>query len=530
MQRHDMRSRTCALVAVAAIAVATLLASALGQEPRYGGTLRIADVATPRGLHGIIDPGAPGITILHWTEEGLLTFDESSEVVPLLAVDMPENPDPLTYVFHLRQGVKFHSGDELTAEDVVFTYERLYLPDSIATFAAVYQEHIASVEALDTYTVRFNLHKPWPIFLSFVAGNHAKVVNKTFVEEAADAHGVSRWDGTGPFRIVEWVRDSHVRLVKHADYWQEGRPYLDDVIVYVIPEPSTMYANFQAGEIDFIIEPPLNQLPLYEALPFSEVRQVSGNAETLVVFRTSIPPMDDARVRRAISLAVDRQLLVDVVIAGYGSAGGPLFPPHHWAHNPEFIVEQNQELARELLAEAGYGPSNPLEFTLIPINEALYLDTATIMQAQLAEVGVTMHILTLEYTTASAMSNGPHQEWAGDAALFRIRPLRSTAFEFTWNQYSANAPLNRSGYNRPGGYQSPRADELIEQANVYSDFLLEDREAAYPLYTELNRIILEDSPQLILYFWDNVDIVNTRVQGLLPWSYKPDLTHVWLRD
>src|SRR5690554_547845 len=298
VKKRRMRSafrRTAVLMIVLAIIAGSF---AQTEEPKYGGTLVVAQRIAPRTLHSIIDPGLPGIAILNLTEEGLLGMTNSGEVVPVLAVDMPTVVSPTVYEFTLREGVTFHSGDPLTAEDVVYTYERLYLPDSKASFRAVYQEHIAAVEAVDEHTVRFTLHKPWPIFLSFAASNHTKVVNKSVVEEAGDQYGVSVWDGTGPFKIARWVAGDHVALERNENYWESGKPYLDGVIFRTIPEAATQMANFQTGDVDVVLDPDMSQVPIYEQMPRATVYSASASAESLLVFRTTMAPMDSPVVRR----------------------------------------------------------------------------------------------------------------------------------------------------------------------------------------------------------------------------------------
>lgn len=525
--QRNMRKSAVRSVRLMVVALVMCLAGGVAmaqQEPQYGGTLTIAQRVSPRTLHSIIDPGLPGIAILNLTEEGLLGMSNSGEVVPVLAEAMPTVIDPLTYEFTLREGILFHSGDPLTAEDVVFTYERLYLPDSIASFRAAYQEHIVNVEAIDDRTIRFTLHKPWPIFLSFAASNHTKVVNRRMVEEAGDQYGISVWDGTGPFRIVNWVSGDHVSLERNPHYWQEGRPYLDGIIFRTIPEAATQMANFQTGLVDIVLDPDMSQIPVYANLPGAAIHSASSAAETLLVFRTSIAPMDDARVRRAVSLAIDREEILETVLRGYGSAGGPIFPPHHWAHSADFHVEYDPEAAVQLLAEAGYGEGNPLEFTLVVVNESIYSDQAILVQRQLADIGVTVNVLPLEFTAVAGMATGsPHDQWLGDAAMFRITPLRGTAFEFAHFQYHSQGSLNTSGY------VSSRVDELLSLAATFSDYDERERAEALPLYHEANAIIVDEAPQLLLNFADTVNIVQSRVGGFEASATNTALfTDVWI--
>ena len=523
---RNRRFRPVLWRAAVSISVLAIVVSSFAQseEPQYGGTLVVAQRIAPRTLHSIIDPGLPGIAILNLTEEGLLGMSNSGEVVPVLAVDMPTVVSPTVYEFTLREGVTFHSGDPLTAEDVVYTYERLYLPDSKASFRAVYQEHIAAVEAVDEHTVRFTLHKPWPIFLSFAASNHTKVVNKSVVEEAGDQYGVSVWDGTGPFKIARWVAGDHVALERNENYWESGKPYLDGVIFRTIPEAATQMANFQTGDVDVVLDPDMSQVPIYEQMPRATVYSASASAESLLVFRTTMAPMDSPVVRRAISLAIDREEILETVLRGYGSVGGPIFPPHHWAHDESMIVPYDPEEAARLLAEAGYDASDPLSLTLVVVNESIYMDQAILIQRQLADVGVDMEIMPLEFTAVAGMATAtPQDQWLGDAAMFRITPLRGTAFEFAYYQYHSGGSLNTSKFSHP------EVDELLARGAELSDYVAEERAIAGPLYSEANRIIIEQAPQLLLNFADTVNVVSTRVKGFEASATNTALlTDVWI--
>jgi len=509
--------------------VLTLTATALGQQPVSGGSLTIAIDASPRSLESIIDPGLPGIFILNNTEEGLLGFDNDGNIVPVLAAAMPDNPDPLTYIFHLRQGVRFQSGDEMTAEDVVFTYERLYEPDSRASFASIYQQNLANVEALDKYTVKMTLKQPFPIFLSFVAGNHTKVVDKSFVEAAGKDYGVTKWDGTGPFKIVDWVKDSHVTLEKNPYYWQAGKPYLDKIVVQIIPEPSTQLANFQTGAVDLVLNPSFSQLDVYKSVPNASVLAGQGASETLLVFRTANAPVNDARVRRAISLGIDRKALVATVLRGYGVVGGSIFPPGHWAYDPSLAVTYDPDTAKQLLDQAGYNQQHPLALTILTINEPFYQDQAVLIQRQLAQIGVKVTVRPLEYTTISSLTKGPQKDWGGDAAIYRITPLRGTAYEFSWYQYDSSGPLNRSRYNIDDGAKDQKVEDLLNAAAKLSDYIPSEQAKARPMYEEANKLILEDAPQLVLNFWDTVNVASDRVKGFVPSPVNtPLLGDVWL--
>jgi peptide/nickel transport system substrate-binding protein len=503
--------------------------------PKRGGTLVICNRASPKSLVSIIDPGKSGIMILNNTQDGLLnrTLDYSS-VYPALAEDFPEQPDPLTYIFHLRKGVKFHNGREVASEDIAYTYERLLDESYGATFGAVYREHIESVETPDKYTVVFHLKKEWPIFLAFVGGNHTKVCNKDLAE--TPEYGTSVWSGTGPFMIEEWVKGEYQRLVRNPNYWGAemieeftGQPYPDEVILKEIPDPSASYAAFEAGQCDVLTDPEFKDIERFANDPRYVVMSRADPAATLIVFNTARPPFDDRGLRKAVDKGIDRQEIVDTLFYGYAEVAGDFFPSFHWAHDPSITVSYDPEGAKVLLKEAGYDESNPLKFTLMSRTEPVYLDQAVLIQAQLKRIGVEMEVLPVEYTTLSGMTAGPADGWAGDAALYRVTPLRGTAFEFSYYQYGAEGGLNRTYYNQPGGSQNPEFEAKLKEANTYSDYDPAQREAAKPLYSELSKMWIEDCPGFRLNWWHDADFLQPYVKGwVLAVSNKNQFQVVWL--
>jgi peptide/nickel transport system substrate-binding protein len=235
-------------------------------------------------------------------------------------------------------------------------------------------------------------------------------------------------------------------------------------------------------------------------------------------FATGKPPFDDKRLRQVISKGIDRPEIVDVLFFGYGEVGSDFFTSFHWAHDPSITVPYDPEGAKALLKEAGYDESNPFKFTLLSRPEPLFLDQAVLIQDQLKRIGVDVEILPMEVTALSAITQEPHSEWPGDAFVFRICPMRGTAFEYTYYQYGEKGGLNRCGYNEPGGYQNPDFAALLDKALTYSDYDPAQREEAKPLYRELSLMWIEDAPGLILNWWAQGDIMYPYVKG---WVFTP---------
>lgn len=527
MPRRSIRTAMLSLTLAAAAVLS--IATAQDADPVRGGTMTIIQAFSPKTLNPIIDPGGPGFQILDQVYENLTWVDREGNIIGVLATSW-EQVDELTHVFHLRQGVKFHSGDEMTAEDVVFTFEELYKPDSVATFRTHFQRYMESAVAIDDYTVQFNLKEPWPIFMSFLRAPATKIVNKDFVLASNGAHGSSAWDGTGPYVMGDWVVDSSITLNRFEDYWDPELPYIDRLVYRLIPEPSTQFATMETGQAQVLLDPELSELPRYEAQPGLEVVSVPSNNTTVLSFATMKAPFDDVRVRQAVDLAVDRDMLVQIGLRGRGEVAHDFFPSYHWAHDPTYQKVRDVERARQLLQDAGYSNANPLRFTLITGNQNIFLDQAQIIQQNLAEIGVQVDLLPIDYTALSAMTASPHADWQGHAAIYRITPLRSTAWEFTNYMFYSGGSINRARYNVEGGPINEAADALIEEANALSDFIEADRERAKPLYAEAARMILgEDVPVMLLNFWHNADVIASNVQNYYLYEVdQPLFKDVWL--
>jgi ABC-type transport system substrate-binding protein len=302
----------------------------------------------------------------------------------------------------------------------------------------------------------------------------------------------------------------------------EGQPYLDEVILKEVPDAAAARAALETGECDVLTDPDFKDVDAYKDDPEFEVMWRPDPASTLIVFDTTEPPFDDKRIRQAISKGIDRQQIVDVLFYGYAEPASDFFPSFHWAHDPDISVPYDPEGAKALLREAGYDESYPLKFTLLSRNEAVYLDQAALAQQQLEDIGVEMEVQPLEYTTLSGISRGPKEEW--EALLYRITPLRGTAFEFTYYQYGEMGGLNRCWYNKEGGYQNPEFAALLDEAITYSDYDPAAREEAKPLYSELSKMWIEDAPGIILDWWADVDVLQPYVKG---WNLAVSNKNLW---
>jgi peptide/nickel transport system substrate-binding protein len=325
--------------------------------------------------------------------ERLVEFDEAGQPQPMLAESW-ENPDDLTYVFTLRQGVTFHTGKGLTAEDVKFTFDRIKDEAMASPWASQFAP-VDAIEATDDLTVTFRLNAPYGPFLATLSSNYASIVPN---DDTIDFQATMA--GTGPFMLESWEQDTETVLVAHAGYWNPDEPLVTTVRYRILPEETARLAAVRTGEIHLTaIADPLT----VDAAAETEGVQVIEYDTTdyyLLGFNCAEPPFDNPQVRQALSLAIDRQAIVDAVFFGRGQVTGPVVPTlGEWAQPIEQLpnYEVDREKAQTLLEEAG---ASDLSFTILV--GSLYqefVNIALVIQDQLSEIGVTAELEQVEWGT-----------------------------------------------------------------------------------------------------------------------------------
>ena len=485
-------------------------------EPKRGGVLNVVFTDWPKNLHPQIDSGTEGVYVQANIYDSLVNIDVNGNIVPGLATDLPEQPDDVTYIFHLREGVKFHNGTDFDAEDVLWTFDRLLgkIEGQQSAQAPRYQAAIESIEAPDPYTIIITLTKPWDDFIHLMAADkYMDILSEEAFAELGEEYGLEGAVGTGPFKFEEWERGSHIKLVRNEDYWGEPA-YLDEIIYRAIPEETTRSINIMTGETDLLLHPSFKDVASMVDDPNFKVQMCDSGTMIPFFLNTTQPPFDDKTVRQAIFYGIDRQAIMDSVYHGWVAKGQGIFPPWHWAYDPEAdFYPYDPDMARQLLAEAGYTEDNPLEFTITSTNATEYIDIATLIQAQLAEVGVNVVVDSMDAAAWTAKT-WPVEGAANpgyQAAIFRFRFSNPTT-DFSWRIYHSQTALNLFGYNQPGGYQRPEMDSMLDDA-----WVITDREEAIEAYQEISSTITDDALLLVLGWLKTVNIAQPYVEGLGCW-------------
>lgn len=442
----------------------------------------------------------------------LLNFGEQDTTIqPGLAKEWKVSEDGLTYTFKLQEGVKFHDGTDFNAEAVVKNVERwkggaeeqFYYFHSM--FKAEGEDVIASVEAVDANTVVFTLSRPQAPFLKNIAMSPFAIASPTAFEAAGDAFGDNPV-GTGPFKFVEWKRNDSITLEKNPDYWKEGLPKLDTVIIRSIPDNSARLNALMTGEID-----------LAEGINPSDAPSIESNADLQLIERPSMnvgylgltntrPPFDNKLVRQAVNHAIDKQAIVDAFFQGRAEVAKNPMPSSISGYNDDIEdYAYDPEKAKALLAEAGYDGSE-IELWAMPVPRPYMPDgqkVAEAIQKNLADVGIPSKIVTFEWATYLEKANNGEADafllgWTGD---------NGDADNFLYTLLDKDT----IGSNNYAYYSSDAAHELLVAAQSEID-----EEKRNEMYKQAQVIIKEDAPWVPLAHSTPLLAAKKGVTGYLP--------------
>ena len=491
---------------------------------RRGGTLIVGMAATSIVT---LDPAAYSDrateTVIRNIFDGLVTRTTDNKVVLELARGY-RWVDGKTVEFDLKPGVRFHNGEDLTADDVVFTFERI-LNQEIGAQRRGFVQEVASVEKVGETTVRFNLKSPWPVFLQMLV--HNQVVPKDYVTQAGDAEFARKPVGAGPFKFVEGDLNEQIVLERFDDYYggadalpPVGPPYLDRVIFRMIPDVSTRVEALSAGEVHII-----QNVPAYTVLrlvnnPDVTIKTTVGTRPKFMDLNVTISPFDDVRVRQALNYAVDADEILAKVASGYGvTLPGPLSPANLYA-DPDLVpYGYDPDKAKALLDEAGYRPKD-ISFVIDAYGP--YVEIAEAAAGQLQALGMDVTVHTSEYNALKPLLlNCERQAFLRDWGDSAFDPVGYV--EAKWQTYAAGTPAGRSNY---ACYSNPRVDELITAGASEPD-----PERRREIYYEMQRVVYKDAPAIFLYVPQEIEAASARVHN---WEPSPDsrvnLHDVWLSE
>jgi peptide/nickel transport system substrate-binding protein len=467
-------------------------------------------------------------TVIRNMFDGLVTRDTRSGVHLELAEEMTWL-DEKTLEVKLRQGVKFHDGVEMTADDVVFTFDRIIQENAIE-FPEPHTSPrkgliapLESIEKVDDYTVMMNFSGPWPPAMQLLV--HQQIVPKHYLEEVGTEGFIANPIGTGPFKFVEGQLDDQIVMERFDDYWG-GAPDLEPVgpacvetaIFRIIPEASTRVAALLAGEVDIIQSVPSELIDTLAQTPGVQVKTAPGTQPQWLQLNVTNPLFEDVGVRQAMNYAIDKDLIVEAVYGGRAvPLPGPLSPFNNFVNTDLAPYPYDPDMALELLAEAGWADTDgdgildkdgqPFAFTLDTIED--WRPLAEAVASLYRELGIDASVRFWEYSVVKpqllACERQAYLDDWGDSAFDPVGH-----FEAKWHTYVEGEPYGRGNFMC---YSNDRVDELIKQGETTAD--TDERTA---IYDEAQVIVYEEAPAVFLILPEEAEASSDRVQNWEPAS------------
>lgn len=408
--------------------------------------------------------------------------------------------DDTTWEFKLRKGVKFHSGDLFSAEDVKFTFERVLNPETkspqIGNVRAVKE-----VKIIDEHTVHVVTDKPFPLLLERMVF-FPMMPKKYFEKVGAQAFAEHSPSGTGPYKFVEWKRDQYLRLERFEEHWRGPAP-IKTFIIRVIPETATQVAELKSGGIDIMRNLPPDLMPDLKANPTTYVSAAPILRTHYVSLDMRHPPFDKKEARQAANYAIDRQAIIDKLMGGLGKVVPTVVNPMAFGYDPSIEpYGYDPKRAKELLKQAGY--PNGVDITLhAGATGAWFRQLAEAIAEMLTEVGLRTNLKIWD----------PGPAWD---KFFQGEGKATNGFAGSWgycSTFDADAILHPLYHTEPGGWvgkwyaRVPGLDQLIDEGRSSVD-----KEKRLATYAKLQRLIREEAPSIFLYHQYDMLGVSKRIE------------------
>ena len=501
------------LLSLVVVLMASLVALGAG-GPKYGGTLRVATTTSVPTLDPMVVTHVATREVGMHIFESLVTFDENFAIVPMLAESWDISPDEQVYTFYLRQGVPFHNGKEMKAEDVWASVVRFLEVSPRKGELANLEE----VRVIDDYTVEFRLSQPTGPFLAALANPIAQLA--IMPREAVEGKPARQAEiiGTGPYKFVEWIPDRHVKVVRFEDYKPVDMPasgfaghkaaYIDEILFIPVPEPGARVAGLEAGDYDFADFLPAISVPDLMYRPDLVLDSLMPYTWPVIYFNFA-RHFGDLRLRQAVQAGLD---LEEIMIASSDDAGrldpGMYFQEQVWHSNvgAELYNQKDLEKAKALMQEADYAGE---EIIVVTNTDYEYMYKAAIVLEQ-------------------QLKNGLQCQTSGPRLARFVRPGSDLSkWDIFFSSHSTRFdPSANDFYFMPGttffAYDNPEMVKYLKQGMDSTSF--EDR---YRAYEEAQRIFYEDVAMIKLYDLGIWQGWQEYVQGYRPWVMI-NFNNVWL--
>jgi peptide/nickel transport system substrate-binding protein len=472
-------------------------ARAQGVAPKKGGVLNALLTPEPPVLVMGVNNQGPTLIAASKVFQGLLKYSPTLEPLPELAKSWEISEDKRSYTFRLQPNVTFHDGTPFTADDVIFSIMKFHM-DLAPRARGVFMK-IKEAVAVDPLTVRLTLDTPFEPFLLMFDATTCCMVAKHLYEgtDYRNAPANQKPVGTGPFQFVEWQRGSFIRLRRYDKYWKPGQPYLDEIIYRIVPDSQSRGIALQSGQVQLTsasdIEP-------FDVPRFQQQPNLSVSAKGWELFSPlswleinhRVKPLDDVRVRRAISHALDREFILRRLWFGIGKvATGPIASTTRFFDPSVRLEKHDPKAAMALLDEAGLKPNaQGVRFSIrhlsLPYGE-VWTRLGEYVRTALKGVGIEV---VLDSTDAGGWARRV-ADWDYDTTINFLYQFGDPTLGVERTYVSSN--IQKVTFTNTGGYRNPKVDELFATARNASDPAVRQQE-----FSEVQKVLVSDIPQIWL--------------------------------
>ncbi|WLD95361.1 peptide-binding protein [Alkalihalobacillus sp. AL-G] len=484
------------------------------EGPQEGGDLIVGSIGAPTLFNDLYSTDISSSDISEWLYDGLVRFNEKLEPEPAIAKEWKISEDGTIWTFYLNEGITFHDGEPLTADDVVFTYSIPLHEDYVGARASNF-EKIEKIEAVDDHTVKITLKEPFaPFFVTAAYGILPEHILKDVPIAELGEHEFNTKSpiGSGPFKFEEWKEGQYVKVTANENYYK-GRPYLDSITYKIVPDANALMAQLAAGDVhEAAVQSP--DLATAKDLEEKGKIQLSTNLSlgyTYIGWNQKNELFQDVKVRQALTMAIDREAIIGAVLNGDGEIAHAPSSPLSWAYNPDVAkFNFDVEKAKALLEEAGWTPGDDgilqkdgkrfsFELKTNQGNKARE-QIATIVQQQLKQIGIEVQPKIMEWSAFIEDVTAPN--WNYDACILGWSLSADPDPTDLWHSKEREQGLNFVHFS------DPELDKLMEQNTKELD-----QEKRKEIIAEIQSGIAEQQPYTFLYYPNDHYALDAKLRG-----------------